>query len=159
MSKEKYQEDLKRADEIAKMLEEKKKDKSTFDLATLLSSKIGLKPSSCIALLNNLPNPYFISDRRKINKNWKRQQYEEEHLYRVAVIYELLEIKADDPVIELTKQINAAFHYPPAKPAEKPYSCTIKEKFSHKELKLKPEQRKDLEQLALQYALENKNSH
>ncbi|MEN9625772.1 MAG: hypothetical protein RL557_100 [archaeon] len=152
MSQEKFRQDIERVDEITRILREKIKGKSQDSLAAQLAGVIGLRKKYCKALLSNYLGCGIIgiSDGDPYNVG---RTIPEADLYRLSTFYKLLDINPKDPVIELTKELNKNFVYPPQLPAEKEYSCAIRVQFSHKDLSLKSEQRKSLETLAL----ENKN--
>lgn len=159
MTFDKYQEDKKRCDEISRLLREKSQGKSRDFLAEQLALKTDLKRSLCYSLIGDYFRgdlTYFVSD-DFTHLNYQKPKNHEMHVRRLALFYEVLGVHSCDPIVDLTRQVSSYFTYPPQPLPEKPYSCNITVKFSHKDLSLKSEQHENLEQLALKYALENRD--
>ncbi len=83
------------------------------------------------------------------------------HLDRLALLYKLLDIKRDDPIVALTKEVNSDFRYPISIDhfkRKRDLSCKVNVEFSVDSVELSEEQVKGLEKLAIKYGRENLRS-
>lgn len=153
MSSKKYYHDLERCKEIAPVLA---KQVTKFfgyhngkeDLAKEFSKITSLKFMTCYNYIaescRDGPCVVDCSDSMK-KDTFKQKQY----LQRVSYLFKLLNIFPEDPIVSKMEKVNKNFEYPPKE-------CLIYIEFSDKNLSLTPNQINHLENLALRYAIQNK---
>lgn len=151
----KYEKDIERASKITKVLEKRVKDlfqtKSRAAIVFGGLTGLSLYSSRTYVIRYTVYGPYQISDaiKREINPS---------QLERLAVFYQMLNIDINDEIINLTKEINSNFQYPPENfPERTEVKCNVNVRFSRKGYELTEDQKKHLEELALYYAQGNKS--
>ena len=160
----KYHQDIGRCNVLEQQLKEriKKAGINRNRLAYEFAEITGLSESTAFAFIVKFAKPQIISS--------DASRYSEIQLEKIAVLYSLVELKENDPLVELTRKVNPNFDYPLKKgysyrkSSQKEYlqeenpSASIRVKFSDNKMNITQEQKTELERIALQYALANKQT-
>ena len=149
---DKYDKDKKRSQDIGNILKQKINEIGFNSVVQSFAEKTGLKIITVGSYIKSYCYGNFVvqcssaSSRGYVENSGK-------YLRRLAILYDILAIKKDDKIIELSKEINPKFEYPPCEEID--YKCAVNVHFSHDTLQLDEKQLGHLERLALNYAKKN----
>ena len=151
MGNDKYHADIERCRAIGFMLEERLDAAFSVRLeaAPIFGNLTGLKEKSAYCQIGKYVSGHFVMEVSSDSPHFQVR-----YLERLALFYELIGVPVDDPVVNLTKEVNSLFTYP-LDGGLGIDQCHVSVRFDRTDATLTSSQIEQLERLARLYLREN----